>query len=262
VLRAIEQMPSGDEIIANFCFEQAYAEYKAKFVDMQRTCREMTWVPADWVAGAELMRFYGLFGYEPFFLVIGGYPDHARKMIEVGGANGYNRCRLIARAVQEGLQPHAVLLGNDICASRGCMLSPRFMEEVYAPQLERSLELLLAVGCQPVWHCDGDVREILDILIAAGVQGFQGFQSELGVTLEHVIQKRTREGQGLIIYGPLAVTSEMIHWTPAQIRARLKEAIQICRGNAHLVVLTSSTMCPDVPLQNIRAMYETVLEYA
>ena len=38
------------------------------------------------------MRWYAEFGYEPFFLVIGGYPDHARKMVEVGGANGYNRC--------------------------------------------------------------------------------------------------------------------------------------------------------------------------
>jgi len=75
-------------------------------------------------------------------------------------------------------------------------------------------------------------------------------------------KKRTREGQGLVIYGPLAVTSEMILWNPAQVRARIREAIQICRDNAHLVVLTSSTMCPDVPLENIRAMYEAVLEYA
>ena len=83
--------------------------------------------------------------------------------------------RLIARAVQEGLQPHAVLLGNDICASRGCMLSPRFMEEVYAPQLRRGLEPLLAVGCQPIWHCDGDVREIMDLLIAAAFKASRAF---------------------------------------------------------------------------------------
>ena len=46
------------------------------------------------------------------------------------------------------------------------------------------------------------------------------------------------------------------------MRARIREAIRICKGNAHLVVLTSSTMCPDVPLENIRAMYEAVLESA
>ncbi len=262
VLQRIEAMSSGEEIIERFPLEQAYVEYKAKFVEMQRLCGDIVWVPADWVAGAELMRWYSEFGYEPFFLVIAGYPDHARKMLEIGGANGYNRSRLIARAVQEGLQPHAVLLGNDICASRGCMLSPRFMEEVYAPQLRRGIAPLLEVGCQPIWHCDGDVREIMDLLIDCGIQGFQGFQQELGVTLEYVLQKRTREGQGLMIYGPLAVTSELLTFTPAQVKARLREAIRLCQGSAHLVILTSSTMCPDVPLENIRAMYEVVAEYA
>ena len=262
VLARIEALPEAAEIEARFDLESAYAAYRAEFVRMQGLCGDMVWMPADWYAGAQLMRWYGEYGYEPFFLVIGGYPEHARKMIEVGGADGYCRSRVVARAVAEGLYPHAVLLGSDICTSRGCMLSPRFMEEVYAPQLQRGLEPLLAEGCQPIWHSDGDVREIMDLLIACGIQGFQGFQPELGVTLEHVIQKRTREGERLIIYGPLAVTSELPVYTPEQVRARLREAIELCRGNAHLVVLSSNTMCPDVPLENIRAMYEAVQAYA
>ena len=47
------------------------------------------------------------------------------------GARGHCQSRLIARAVEEGLYPHAVLLGEDICTQRGPMLSPAFMERFY-----------------------------------------------------------------------------------------------------------------------------------
>lgn len=140
------------------------------------------------------------------------------------------------------------------------MISPEFIERYYAPQLRHGLQPLLAVACKPIWHSDGDVCPIMDMLIDCGVQGFQGFQPECGIALEWAVQKRTREGEPLIIFGPLAVTTELPVCTPAEIRAKVRRAIEICRGNACLAVFTSNTINPDVPLDNIRAMYAAVQE--
>jgi len=100
------------------------------------------------------------------------------------------------------------------------------------------------------------VRPILDMLIDCGVQGLQGFQPECGMTIEYVAGRRTRTGKPLLIFGPLAVTTELPVCTPAQVRRKVRHAIDVCRGQADLVLFTSNTINPDIPLENIRAMCE------
>ena len=253
----IDAMPTPEAIEDRYDFDAAYEEFRRELKEIQTRCGDMLWMPAQWSAGARVA-WYGKFGYENFFYIVGLYPDRAQKLMEVGGAQGRCQSRLIARAVQEGLYPHVVLLGEDICTQRGPMISPDFLERYYAPQLRYGLEPLLEVGCHPVWHCDGDVRLILDFLIDAGVQGLQGFQPECGMMLEKLVERRTRDGEPLLIFGPLSVTTELPVCTPEEITAKVRHAIEVCKGKASLVLFTANTINPDVPLDNIRAMYQAV----
>jgi hypothetical protein len=253
-LSDIEAMPQGPDIEAEFDLESEYAVFRNQLVRRQSLCGDMVWMPAQWDAAAKIA-WYGRYGYENFFYIVGAYPEHAKKLMEVGGAQGRCQSMLVARAVREGLYPHAVLLGEDICDQRGPMVSPVFLEEHFAPQLAYSLEPLLEVGCKPVWHSDGDVRPILDLLLESGVQGFQGFQLECGIRLEEIVEKTTRDGAPLLIFGPLSVVSELPTFTPDEVQARIREAVSICRDRASLVLFTANTINPDVPLENIRAMY-------
>ncbi|MFO7955591.1 MAG: uroporphyrinogen decarboxylase family protein [Candidatus Brocadiia bacterium] len=258
-LERIDAMPQGAQIEEEFDFEAEYAEFSRSLRDMQDRCGEMVWMPAQWSGGARVT-WYAEFGYENFFCIVGGYPDRARKLMEVGGAHGHCRGRLVARAVRDGLYPKAVLLGEDICTQRGPMVSPQFLEAYYMPALARGLEPLLEAGCKPVWHSDGDVRPLMDMLLEAGVQGFQGFQPECGMTLDMVVEKRTRDGDPLLVFGPLAVTTELPVCTPREIKEKVRRAVEVCEGRASLVMFTSNTINPDVPLENIIAMHEAVRE--
>jgi len=256
-LERIDAMPTPEEIERDFDFEGEYQQFRDELVRAQAACEPMVWMPAQWSAGARVT-WYSSFGYENFFLIVGAHEKQARKLMEVGGAQGRCRGRLLARAVREGLYPKACLLGEDICTQRGPMISPAFMEKHYMPQLAYGLEPLREAGCRPVWHCDGDVRPILDMLIEAGVQGLQGFQPECGMTIDFVAQKRTREGEPLVIFGPLAVTTELPVCTAQQVRQKVRHAQEVCRGRASLVMFTGNTINPDVPLENIIAMHEAV----
>ena len=255
----IDQMPSPEAIEEEFDFDTVYADFKRDLIEKQALCGDMVWMPASWGSGARVT-WYGTLGYENFFMIVAGHEDRARKLMEVGGANGRCQSRQIAQAVADGIYPHAVLLGEDICTQRGPMISPSFMEQYYAPELKRGLEPLLEVGCKPVWHSDGDVRPMMDLLLDSGVQGLQGFQPECGLDIDYVSALRTREGEPLLIFGPLAVTTELPCCTPDEIRAKVHHAIEVCKGNANLVLFTGNTINPDIPLENIRAMYNAVLE--
>ena len=254
----INELPSPEEVESRFDIEAEYAELSSALVEMQARCGDMVWMPAQWGAGAKIS-WYQDYGYENFFALVGLYPGHTRKLLEVGGAQGRCRSRLIARAYREGIYPGAVFLGEDICTQRGPMISPNFIEKYYIPQLRYGLEPLLEAGCRPVWHCDGDVRPLLDMLIDAGVQGFQGFQPECGMHLEDIVELRTRDGERLVIFGPLAVTTELPVYSAVQIREKVRDAIDICKDNASLLLFTSNTINPDVPLENIVAMHEAVV---
>jgi hypothetical protein len=257
-LEQIEKMPSGPEMEAAFDFEKEYAKFKLILERGRLLSGGMVYMPAQWGSGCKF-QWYDDFGYENFFIIAAAYPEHAVKLMEIGGAQGYLKATLVARAVKEGLYPHAVLMGEDICSQQGPMISPAFLEKYYAPQLERGLKVFLDAGCRPVWHSDGNVRPLMDMLIACGVQGFQGFQPECGMTLDHVLKYHTCDGNPLIIFGPVAVTTELLVLSPGEVKTKVKEAVRLCEGSANLVLFTSSSISPDIPFENILAMYEAVL---
>ncbi|MCJ7773350.1 MAG: hypothetical protein MUP22_09485 [Desulfobacterales bacterium] len=258
-IEQINNLPSPEQIENSFDFESEYQVFKKSLLKIQGLCGEMVYMPVQWEGGAKAS-WYRDFGYLNYFIIIGGYKEKAIKLMEVGGAYGRNNSRIIARAVKEGIFPNAVLLGQDICTQRGPMINPDFLEKYYAPQLRYGLEPLLEVGCKPVWHCDGDCRLILDMLLDCGIQGFQGFQPECGMNLESIVAKRTRENKPLLIFGPIAVTTELPVCTPEEIKNKVKHAVEVCRGNANLALFTSMTINPDVPIENIKAMYEAIFE--
>ena len=259
VLAEIEALPEPEELEASFDEAAAYAAFVAEFQARQAQCGDIVWCPADWWVIPKAL-WYHEFGYESALMTLALHPDRYRKLIQVSATKGRQKATLRARAIREGLCPRAFLTGEDLCSQRGPIASPEFLRREYFPLLEYTLEPLLEAGARIVWHCDGDYRLLLDDVLACGVAGLQGFQRECGMELEWIVDLRTREGDPLIIFGPMSVTTTLPHGTPAEVRAEVGRAMETCRDRASLVFFTSNTIIPDVPLENVRAFWETVLD--
>jgi len=126
--------------------------------------------------------------------------------------------------------------------------------------IEYAWEPLLQAGAKIVIHCDGDYRAFVDDMLALGAAGLQGFQSECGMNLEWLVKRRTREGDPLIIFGPMSVTTTLRHGNAADIKKEVEKTMSLCRQDASLVFLTSNTIVPDIPLENIKFFWQTVLD--
>lgn len=261
VLAEIAAMPDPQEVEATFDEAAEYAKFVATFQAEQGQCGDLLWCPADWKLIPKAL-WYHEYGYETALTTLALYPDEYRKLIQLSAVRGRQRAVLRARAITEGIHPRAILTGEDLCYRQGSLVSPAYLRREYFPLVEYALEPLLAVGAKIVWHCDGDYRPLLNDVLACGIGGLQGFQQECGMDLEWIVDLRTRQGDPLIIFGPISVTTTLPYGTPADVRTAVQRAMDLCRDKAPLVIFTSNTITPDIPLENVRALWQTVLESA
>jgi pimeloyl-ACP methyl ester carboxylesterase len=259
VLAEIEALPDLERAEAEFDLEQEYAAFAAGLEARRAQCGDIVWCPADWGMIPKAL-WYHEYGYETAFMTLALHPERYRKLIQVSAVRGRQRATLHARAIREGIHPPAILTGEDLCSQQGPMASPAYLRREYFPLLEYALEPLLEVGARVVWHCDGDYRPLLDDVLACGIGGLQGFQRECGMELEWIVDRCTREGDPLLLFGPMSVTTTLPHGTPQDVRAGVRQAMALCRDKASLVFFTSNTITPDVPLENIRAYWQAVRE--
>ena len=257
VLEEIAALPEPEEVRESFDEEAAYAQYKAEFNRWQERCGDMVWCPADWNVFPLALRYHR-YGYENALTLPVLYPAAHSRMMRVEAEYARQRAILHARAMCEGLRSKCFLTGEDLCSQMGPMISPRLLRREYWSLVEYAIEPLLDVGARLIWHCDGNVKPILNDVIACGFAGFQGFQRECGIDLEWVVDLKTRAGDPPIIFGPLSVTTTLPFGSPDEVRAEVRRAMEICRGKASLVFFTSNTINPDVPIENIRAYWDEV----
>ncbi|MDY7042118.1 MAG: uroporphyrinogen decarboxylase family protein [Chloroflexota bacterium] len=259
VLAEIETMPTPEEIRENFDEEAEYAQYAVEHRTRQAQCGDILWCPPDWEVIPKAL-WYQEFGYENALMTLALHPDRYRKLIQVSAERGRLRAVLTARAIREGIHPGAILTGEDLCSQRGPLVSPDYLRREYFHLVEYALEPLLEIGAKIVWHCDGDCRPLLDDVLACNISGLQGFQCECGMDLEWIVERRTRGGDPLLIFGPMSVTSTLPNGTPDDVRTEVRWAMNLCRDKASLIFFSSNTVNPDVPLENIQTFWQTVLE--
>jgi hypothetical protein len=257
VLACIEALPDVDEIRERFDAEQDYAEFRADYLARQAQCAPVVWCPADWKLIPKAL-WYHEFGYEAALMTLALYPDRYRKLIRTSAEIGRQRAAMRARMVQEGIHPRAILTGEDLCAQQGPLVSPQFLRDEYWYWVEYALEPLVQIGVRVVWHCDGNYRPLLPDVLASGIGGLQGFQRECGMDLTWIRDLRTRGGDPLLIFGAMSVTETLPYGTADDVRAEVAAIMALARDRIGLVFMTSNTITPDAPLENILAYWHAV----
>jgi hypothetical protein len=70
--------------------------------------------------------------------------------------------------------------------SRGTLVDPKSLDKLWFPHFARCLEPMLETDVRMIWHCDGNLMEVVPRLLEIGVRGFQGFQYEDGMDYEKI----------------------------------------------------------------------------
>ncbi len=248
------EVPSPEAVERDFDAAAVYQGYVADRSRKQELVGDMVWLPPFWDAPGSFM-WYDLFGYESYLGAVAEYPDSVRKLWESSAAESRLINTQIAKAVTDSDFPRVMLVGQDICSTAGPMVSPAFLEKHYFPNAKEALRPLHDAGIKTIWHSDGNILPILDALLDLGIAGFQGFQEELGVHIADIAKRRSASGEPLLFFGSVSVTSTLPFGGTVSVESAVANSIESTRGRG-LFLFTSSSLGPEIPLENIRAMYE------
>lgn len=203
---------------------------------------------------------YGSYGYENYFMAYALYPEVIEKHFSLQADLAFLHNRAIARTYVEGDLPPLHRLDHDMADSRGTLVDVKSLDRIWFPHFARCLEPVLKAGVKMIWHCDGNLMEMVPRLLEVGLNGFQGFQYECGMDYERICRMKDRNGNDLIIIGGVSVTTTLPLGTPADVKRELAWLVE--NGpKTGLFLAPSSSITPGVPWENIETFIEGLNYY-
>lgn len=203
---------------------------------------------------------YGHYGYSNYFMAYALYPDVIERGFKLCADLSEVHNRLAARAIVEGGLPRLVRLDHDMADSRGMLVDVKTLEQRWLPHFARAIRPLLDAGIRLIWHCDGNLMDLVPRLLDCGIGGFQGFQYEDGMDYERICRMKTRDGGDLFIIAGVSVTTTLPLGRPADIKRQLDWLV--AKGpKVGLMLGGSSSIAPGVPLDNMKTLIEGLAHF-
>jgi len=203
---------------------------------------------------------YGTYGYEAYFMAYALYPEVMEQHFALQADLALRNNRAAAMAYTRGGLPPLYRLDFDMADSRGTLVRVETLDRIWFPHFERCLQPLLKAGVQLIWHCDGNLMEMVPRLLEVGLSGFQGFQYEDGMDYPRICRMKTRDGRSPLIIAGVSVTRTLPHGTPEDVRRELRWLVE--NGPATGLFLGgSSSIAPGVPYENLEALAEGLAWY-
>jgi uroporphyrinogen decarboxylase len=193
-------------------------------------------------------RAWTLRGMERLMIDFFDHPDFTRELLR--RIADYNIAQ-VREALKYDLD--AVYFGDDWGQQRGLQLGPRRWREFIYPELQRMYGVVRAAGKFVMIHSCGDVDELFDDLIAAGLSCFNPFQPEVMDVDGLLPRYRGR----LAFHGGLSTQKTLPFGSVDDVRREVRQLLEL--GSAGGFILAPAhDVEGDVPLENILAAIEMV----
>jgi uroporphyrinogen decarboxylase len=147
----------------------------------------------------------------------------------------------------------AVYFGDDWGMQRGLQMGPVTWRKFIYPVLKRMYEVVRQAGKYVMIHSCGDVDELLDDLIEAGVNCFNPFQPEVMDVASLIRRYRGR----LAFHGGLSTQRTLPYGSSDDVRAETEYLLRLGREGGYIFA-PAHDVEGDVPLENMLAFIETV----
>lgn len=251
--RAVEMVPADDDAAVDTLIAKERELQHRLGPTILKVPYGGEWASLPWLR-------YGQYGYANYLTAYLAYPEIMEKDFALQAECARRKNALAARAILKGNLPRVIRLDHDMADSRGTLVDVRSLDRLWFPHFACAIEPLLQADIRLLWHCDGNLMEMVPRLIECGIGGFQGFQYEDGMDYERICRMRTRDGGPLMIWAGVSVTRTLPFGTPDDVRKEMQWLVN-CGPKVGLFLGASSSITPGVPWANLQALMEGLRYY-
>ena len=145
-----------------------------------------------------------------------------------------------------------MLFGDDWGQQKGLLMGPAHWREFILPCVKKMYGRVRDAGRWIAQHSCGDLREILDEVIGAGLNLYQTFQPEIYNPMVY----KDKIDKKLAVWGGISTQKDLPFRTPAEMVEITRETVTIMRKNGGYLAAPTHAVPRDVPVANIIAMVE------
>jgi hypothetical protein len=179
-------------------------------------------------------------------------PDLVRRVIEIET----RYCIQVGDALLEA-GCDAVLPTSDLGGNNGPFMSPAMFRQFIFPGLKAECEAAHAKGKYLIKHTDGQLWSVMDLMIEAGIDGWQGIQPELGMTLPAL---QARYGGRLCFWGGVTMPA-LIDGTEREVEEEVRVACESAPAAGGLVITCANSVMVGVKYPNYLAQLRAAKRY-
>lgn len=151
----------------------------------------------------------------------------------------------------------ALWLADDLSHASGYFISPDFYRKALFPWFRRYGEIAAARSLPLIYHCDGDIWEVLPDLVECGITALQPIEPKA----MDIVEAKRRWGDRLALIGNIDLGYTLTRGSPQEVEAEVRQRIRDLGPGGGYCVGSSNSITTYVPLANYRALIEATLKW-
>jgi len=149
--------------------------------------------------------------------------------------------------------------GDDFATARGLMISPEYWRKYLKPTYRKIFDTAKNYGVKIWFHCCGTFRPVLPDLIDMGMDVWETVQVHLPGNEPEVLKREY--GQYITFFGAINSQQTLPFGTPDNVRAEVRERVQVLGKGGGYICGPDHTVLPDVPIENVLSMLDEARKF-
>lgn len=205
------------------------------------------------ITPAEPMWFviYLTMGYERGLSTLARQPDLVADMV---ATYADYLLAMLDQTLARGYRFDALWFWSDLCYRGGLLFSPQTARRLALPHWQRLGEYAHAHGMRFLFHCDGNVEQLIPLLLEAGVDALHPLEARAG---NDVRDYKRRFGDRLCLVGN--IDADVIATNdPVQIEREAAAKIPLAAAGGGYIYHMDQSVPPTVALQSYQYLLQCV----
>lgn len=198
-----------------------------------------------------------LVGDENFYVMLYENQEMAKALIGKVEGFYFEQHRRIFEAANGKID--VAFMGDDYGTQTDLIMSIPMLREFFGPGRKALIQLAADYGCPSMLHSCGSVRKMIPELLDWGFAALNPIQPR--ATGMDPYEIKAEFGEKMVLHGSICTQYTLPAGTKNEVIAEVKERIDKMAPGGGFCVAPSQWLLPDIPIENIIAMYDFAFEY-